>query len=107
MQLPLLERNAEVNFPASEKVHVRALDWRKAEHRGSLAPWNRSWSLIVGSDVGYDPDLTQPLLDTVVAQHDSSTAVYFAIADRQEDEEPNVQDFIEAANARFDCEIVH
>ncbi|CAE8691721.1 unnamed protein product, partial [Polarella glacialis] len=64
-------------------------------------------SLIVGSDIGYDPDLFEALLQTLVAQSSDSTEIYLGLADREEDEEPNVQDFIDAVAHLFSCEVVH
>ncbi|CAE8730325.1 unnamed protein product, partial [Polarella glacialis] len=64
-------------------------------------------SLIVGSDIGYDPDLFEALLQTLVAQSSDSTEIYQGLADREEDEEPNVQDFIDAVAHLFSCEVVH
>lgn len=106
-QLPLLQRNAEANFPGNEAVQVRELDWRIEEQRIGLAPWNRSWSVVVGSDIGYDADLFGPLLETLAAQCSEATSVYLALADREEEEEPNVDDFVEAASNLFDCQEVH
>eukprot|EP00418_Pyrodinium_bahamense_P033270 CAMPEP_0179141808 /NCGR_PEP_ID=MMETSP0796-20121207/68057_1 /TAXON_ID=73915 /ORGANISM="Pyrodinium bahamense, Strain pbaha01" /LENGTH=270 /DNA_ID=CAMNT_0020841603 /DNA_START=30 /DNA_END=842 /DNA_ORIENTATION=+ len=106
-QLPLLERNAEENFPGGEVVQVRPLDWVCEEQRTGLAPWNRKWSVIVGSDLGYDQALFEPLLETLVAQCTEATSVYLALADREEDDEPNVQDFVEAASSRFAIREVH
>jgi len=107
MQVPLTQRNVEGNFTKGEEVYVRPLDWRCEEHRTGLAPWNRSWSVIVGSDVGYDPDCIEPLLDTLTAQCTEDTSVYLALADREEADEPNVQDFIEVAQHRFVIQEVH
>lgn len=105
-QMPLLRRNAQENFPTSETVHVRVLDWRRAEQRTGLHPWNRTWSLIIGSDIGYDPDLFTPLLETLMSQCSQDTVVYFALAHRQEDDEPDADDFKEAAKDLFTCEDV-
>lgn len=106
-QLPLLERNVRENFPEGQFVHVRALDWRCPEHREGLAPWKDQWSLIIGSDIGYDPELFEPLLDTLWSQCSPSTTVYLALADREEEEEPNVADFMAAARNTFHCQVVH
>jgi len=77
------------------------------EHREGLAPWRGNWSLIIGSDVGYDPDLLEPLVRTLWAQSSPETVMLMAIADRQEDEEPNVDDFWQAVEGTFDCRLVH
>uniref|UniRef100_A0A7S1RDW3 Calmodulin-lysine N-methyltransferase n=1 Tax=Alexandrium catenella TaxID=2925 RepID=A0A7S1RDW3_ALECA len=106
-QLPLLERNAEENFPGGEVVQARALDWRVPEHRLGLALWDSRWSVIVGSDVGYDPELFEPLLETLVSQCSPETCVYLALADREEEEEPDAKDFMQAASSRFDCREVY
>eukprot|EP00928_Gymnodinium_smaydae_P051717 TRINITY_DN35327_c0_g1_i1.p1 TRINITY_DN35327_c0_g1~~TRINITY_DN35327_c0_g1_i1.p1 ORF type:complete len:234 (-),score=47.72 TRINITY_DN35327_c0_g1_i1:12-713(-) len=106
-QVPLLERNVKRNFSGCDHVHAKALDWRSEEERNAFGVWNQSWSLIVASDVGYDPDLFAPLLATLVAQSTPSTAVYLALADRDEEDEPNVLDFIASARHLFDCKEVH
>lgn len=106
-QMPLVSRNIEANFPGDETVQVRELDWRCEEHRVDLAPWDCPWSLVVGSDVGYDADLFEPLIATIRSQCTPATAVYLALADREEEGEPNVADFAEAAGALFECSEVH
>jgi predicted nicotinamide N-methyase len=107
-QLPLIRKNVETNFPGSEvRVEAQALDWQVAEQRAGLAPWRGSWTLIVASDVGYDPDMFEPFVQTLLAQASESTSIYLALPDRQEEEEPNVADFVEATRGYFDCQVVH
>eukprot|EP00435_Cladocopium_sp_Y103_P041945 s2074_g11.t1 len=103
-QIPLLQRNATANDAG--EVHVKELDWTKAEQRAGLQPWKGSWSLIVGSDVGYDPDLFEPLLQTLLAQSSSTTNILLALADREEEDEPNVEDFICAAAPHFEASVI-
>eukprot|EP00439_Symbiodinium_sp_Y106_P014228 s5023_g2.t1 len=100
-QMPLLQRNADAN-DKSGKVHLRALDWTQESHRQGLDP-----SLVVGSDVGYDPDLFGDLLLTLEAQCSEATTVYFALADREEEDEPNVQDFVDFVSGSFTTKVVH
>jgi len=88
-------------------VHCETLDWTVPEQREGLSAWRGTWSLIVASDVGYDADLHEPLLQTLLAQCGAETVVYLALADRQEEEEPNVADFLEALGGRFEWEQAH
>lgn len=106
-QIPLLRRNIDANFPNNEAVQAHLLDWRQPAHREGLAPWTGTWGVIFGSDIGYDQDLFEALLLTLVSQCSPSTDVFFALADRQEDEEPDVNDFIDSAVQYFDCRQVH
>lgn len=62
--------------------------------------------MIVGSDVGYDPDLFEPLLQTLLAQSSSTTNILLALADREEEDEPNVEDFIYAAAPHFEASVI-
>ena len=103
-QIPLLRRNAAAN--SSGEVHVEELDWTIEEQRSGLPEWRGSWSLIVGSDVGYDPDLFEPLLRTLLAQSSLATNILLALADREEDDEPNVEDFMTAAAPYFEASVV-
>lgn len=90
------------------RVHVCQLDWRSAADRESLAPWRGAWSFIVGSDVGYDPDLFEALLQTLLAQCSPTTLVYLALADRvDEPDEPDAEAFASFASTHFDVQEVH
>lgn len=110
-QMPLLHKNVEFNFPqpagTGQEVHARILDWRVQEQRDGLAQWKAKWNLIVASDVGYDPDLFEDLVQTLLAQCSPTTSIYFALADRQEPEEPDVEDFACVARKYFDVQFVH
>merc|ERR1712083_803015 len=106
-QLPLLQRNVATNSPGSDIVHVRELDWTNEEHRQGLESWKGSWTMIFGSDIGYEPQLFEALRLTLLAQCSEETVMYLALADRQEDDEPDVQDFIQAVQGRFECQVVH
>jgi len=109
LQLPLLKRNQQENCPSGDAIQALPLDWRKPEQRAALEPWAGTWSLVVGSDIGYDPDLFEPLLDTLESQWSWDTDVFFALADRGDEEgEPRVEDFVDAASGRgWSCEEVH
>jgi len=99
-QVPLLQRNVEENFPGEDRVHAQELDWTIPEQRVGLGPWNRTLSLIVGSDIAYDPDLFEPLLLTLQLQSNWSTSIYLALADRHEEEdEPTIDEFREEAES--------
>ncbi|CAK9039410.1 unnamed protein product [Durusdinium trenchii] len=103
-QIPLLEKNAAAN-EFDGQVLVKELDWTKEEQRCGLQ-WKGCWSLIVGSDIGYDPSLFEPLCETLREQCGDSTRVLLALADREEEGEPNVQDFLEAASPYFDASVL-
>eukprot|EP00929_Paragymnodinium_shiwhaense_P043115 TRINITY_DN22216_c0_g1_i1.p1 TRINITY_DN22216_c0_g1~~TRINITY_DN22216_c0_g1_i1.p1 ORF type:complete len:261 (+),score=49.23 TRINITY_DN22216_c0_g1_i1:81-863(+) len=116
-QIPLLRRNAAANFPSVDElavgddsgpeVRVQPLDFSIEEQRRGLEPWRQRWAAIVGADVGYDYDLFRPILDTLLAQSSRSTTILLALADREEYEEPNVEDFVYVSSPYFDCEEVH
>jgi len=103
----MVDAKAEAKGPESQAVHVRLLDWRCEDQRLGLGCWNKGWSLIVGSDIGYDRDLFGPLIETLAAQCGATTSVYLALADRTQAEEPGVADFVAAASGRFRCLEVH
>eukprot|EP00746_Dinoflagellata_sp_MGD_P055353 gnl/MRDRNA2_/MRDRNA2_24097_c0_seq1.p1 gnl/MRDRNA2_/MRDRNA2_24097_c0~~gnl/MRDRNA2_/MRDRNA2_24097_c0_seq1.p1 ORF type:complete len:371 (-),score=61.22 gnl/MRDRNA2_/MRDRNA2_24097_c0_seq1:101-1213(-) len=109
-QVPLLERNLDENFRGNIPIHAMPLDWTVPEHRGSLEAYSKNWSVIVGADVGYDPYLVEPLLDTLITMCSQDTVVYLALADRadsEEDVEIEVAEFVDAARRNFDCHEVH
>merc|ERR1712150_266316 len=105
-QLPLLRLNAEANFKSDDAVKVQVLDWRHAEQRMAAASMSERWSLIVGSDIGYDEDLLEPFIATLCTLCSAETSVVLGIADRQEDDEPNLTHFEEAAREFFTCEVL-
>mmetsp|Transcript_14640 Transcript_14640/g.37912 ORF Transcript_14640/g.37912 Transcript_14640/m.37912 type:complete len:407 (-) Transcript_14640:20-1240(-) len=107
-QLPLLKRNQQESCPQGDRVQVRALDWRCPEHQAGLSQWAKTWSLVLGADVGYDPDLFDHLVGTLESQCSTETVVYLALADRgaEEENEPTVQDFVDVAQEFFECEEV-
>jgi len=113
-QLPLLRRNVAENFPSTERVQVHPLDWRIAEQcqrvRALVAngTTDGEWSVIVGSDLGYDASLFGALLNTLSSQCSGSTSIFLALADRKEDEEPSISNFLEEASKRsFRYSVVH
>jgi len=101
-QMSLLRRNVEVNEVA-QKTQCHPLDWRSRAERKALQPLSKRWTLIVGSDICYDYDLFQPLVGTLVSQCSEDTNVYFALADRKEEGEPTVADFVQVVQEFFRC----